>query len=360
MASSPDPTGEYDWIVMDPAIDFAAMYRDYDTAVMGRKTYDVMAAMGGEQRRVDAWHRGRGLLEVARAGEAPGFRIVPDDPVKVVKALKKKPGKDIWLFGGGALFRTLLDAGLVDTVEIAVNPVLLGEGIPLLPPAVARDADASRITKVLPKSGIVALAYAVKGGVGRAPRIGYIKESKKAQHRGEPRRDTRISSRRTRRRAGARRVDGCFYDEGGYPLTRAAAHARISVAARRSRARPRVDHRARCVRGRTPRADARVQHGVRRLARVRGRLLRPSGAPQSGLGAMALATVRQACRQLGVRALLVETGPDRIPRAGYMSGPALRRTARVHDAGPLQGPFTRRSKARALTRGTTGVHEPRP
>jgi dihydrofolate reductase len=38
---------------------------------------------------------------------------------------------DIWLFGGGALFRTLLDAGLVDVVELAVMPVLLGGGIPL-------------------------------------------------------------------------------------------------------------------------------------------------------------------------------------------------------------------------------------
>lgn len=169
--------GEYDWIVMDPAIDFAAMYRDYDTAVMGRKTYDVMAAMGGEQPAmpgVEVVVFSTSLEPVKR----PGFRIVPDDPVKVVKALKKKPGKDIWLFGGGALFRTLLDAGLVDTVEIAVNPVLLGEGIPLLPPG-SRATLTLSDHKVLPKSGIVALAYSVKGGVSPAPRITYIKESKK-------------------------------------------------------------------------------------------------------------------------------------------------------------------------------------
>jgi len=171
------PKGEYDWIVMDPAIDFAAMYRDYDTAVMGRKTYDVMAAMGGEQPAmpgIEVVVFSKSLEPVKR----PAFRIVPDDPVKVVKALKKKPGKDIWLFGGGALFRTLLDAGLVDTVEIAVNPVLLGEGIPLLPPG-SRATLTLSDHKVLPKSGIVALAYSVKGGVGPAPRITYIKESKK-------------------------------------------------------------------------------------------------------------------------------------------------------------------------------------
>lgn len=45
-----------------------------------------------------------------------------EDRATVVAALKKQPGKDIWLFGGGALFRSLLDAGLVDTVEVALMP----------------------------------------------------------------------------------------------------------------------------------------------------------------------------------------------------------------------------------------------
>jgi len=48
--------------------------------------------------------------------------------------LKSKAGKDIWLFGGSALFRSYLDARLVDTVEVSVIPVLLGSGLPLLPP----------------------------------------------------------------------------------------------------------------------------------------------------------------------------------------------------------------------------------
>jgi len=91
------PNGEYDWIVMDPAIDFAAMYRDYDTAVMGRKTYEVMAAMGGEQAGsmpgIEVVVFSKSLEPVKR----PGFRIVPDDPVKVVKALKKKQPLKIWV-----------------------------------------------------------------------------------------------------------------------------------------------------------------------------------------------------------------------------------------------------------------------
>lgn len=59
--------------------------------------------------------------------------IARDEPEAILEDLKSQPGKDIWLFGGGTLFRSLADAGLVDTVEVAVMPILLGGGIPLLP-----------------------------------------------------------------------------------------------------------------------------------------------------------------------------------------------------------------------------------
>ena len=93
-----------------------------------------------------------------------------------------RPGLDVVVFSrtlaptarrGGTLFRSLLDAGLVDTVEVAVMPVLLGSGIPLLPPG-----RPSRLVladqKTLPASGIVVLSYSVAGATGAAPRIGYV------------------------------------------------------------------------------------------------------------------------------------------------------------------------------------------
>ena len=165
------PNGEYDWIVMDPAIDFAALYKEFDTAVMGRKTYQMMTAQGGNGAMP-------GLEVVVFSRTLPaathrGVRIYNDDPRDVVAALKAKPGRDIWLFGGGSLFRSLLDAGLVDTVEVAVMPVLLGAGIPLLPPGASTTLVLAD-KRILPKSGIAMLAYSVPGGVP-APRIRYIK-----------------------------------------------------------------------------------------------------------------------------------------------------------------------------------------
>ena len=68
---------------------------------------------------------------------------------------------DVIVVGGGNLFRQCIDLGLVDSVEVAVVPVLLGSGIPLLPKG-------SRVTLALTGqrtyegSGTVLLEYAVK------------------------------------------------------------------------------------------------------------------------------------------------------------------------------------------------------
>ena len=56
-----DPHGGYDWIVMDESIDFAGMFAEFDTFVMGRKTWDVSAAAPdpGDMGDMFAYFRGR-------------------------------------------------------------------------------------------------------------------------------------------------------------------------------------------------------------------------------------------------------------------------------------------------------------
>jgi dihydrofolate reductase len=76
--------------------------------------------------------------------------------------LKRQGRKDIWLFGGGELFRTLVDAGLVDTVEVAIMPVLIGDGIRVLPPGVRVTGMKLEKCESLPKSGIVILSYSLQ------------------------------------------------------------------------------------------------------------------------------------------------------------------------------------------------------
>lgn len=196
--------GEFDWIVMDPSIDFAALYREFDTAVMGRKTYEIAAAQGGgAMRGIDVIVFSRTLPAEARRG----VRIVNDEAAGFVAALKARPGGDIWLFGGGELFRSLLDAGLVDTVEVAVIPVLLGSGIPLLPPGASTKLVLAD-HRILPGSGIVALSYSVAGSRAAAPPIRYIR-SRKSGRKGvggtrparkkSPKRTTRVAKKGKRK-----------------------------------------------------------------------------------------------------------------------------------------------------------------
>ena len=92
-------------------------------------------------------------------GDHVGVNLVGEDFVETLTSLKEEPGKDIWLFGGGLLFKSLSEAGFVDSVEVAVVPVLLGEGTPLLPPQVGQTKLKLTSHRVLEKTGTVLLSY---------------------------------------------------------------------------------------------------------------------------------------------------------------------------------------------------------
>lgn len=153
------PDGGFDWIVMDPEIDFAALFAQFDTVVMGRKTFLATLQPGesGAMPGLDVIVFSRTL----RAADYPAVSIVNDDPAERVRSLKAQPGKDIWLYGGGELFRTLLEAGVVDTVEPAIVPVLLGNGVPMLPSTAMRTKLVLSGHRLYATSGIMLLEYTI-------------------------------------------------------------------------------------------------------------------------------------------------------------------------------------------------------
>jgi dihydrofolate reductase len=161
------PNGEYDWILMDPDIDFAAMQRRFDTYLIGRKTFEAMQAMGG-----GAGARGIRNIVLSRTLDPRDHpRVtIERDAERLVADLREQPGKDIAIFGGGELFRSLLAAGLVDRVEVGVIPVLLGGGIPLLPPPAGRASLRLTSHRVYEKTGTVGLEYDVVRDVESPPR----------------------------------------------------------------------------------------------------------------------------------------------------------------------------------------------
>ncbi len=152
------PKGEADWIIMDPAIDFGALFEEFDTFLIGRRTFEPMVRM---KRSKTPGVKTFVFSQTLKQKDHPGVTIVADGVVETVNALRAETGKDIWLFGGGSLFRSLLDAGLVDTVEVAIMPVLLGEGIPLLAPT-SKQTKLKLTGHKVYKSGIVSLEYSVQ------------------------------------------------------------------------------------------------------------------------------------------------------------------------------------------------------
>ena len=150
------PKGEADWIVMDPDIDFGAIFGSFDTVLLGRKTYEATAGQGGGGMPGMKSYVFSSTLKPTR-GKGP---VVSDDPAATIAALKAADGKDLWLFGGGELFRSMLALGLVDAIEVAIIPVLLGGGVSIRPaPA---DLATLRLVnhRVYEKTGTVWLEYA--------------------------------------------------------------------------------------------------------------------------------------------------------------------------------------------------------
>ena len=151
------PKGEYDWIVHDPALDFDSLFRQFDTLLMGRRTFDLTQSQGSLLKSMRM--KTVVVSTTLNAVQHKDATILSSGVTEAVAALKAESGKDIWLFGGGVLFRSLLDAELVDSVELAVIPVLLGSGVRLLTegrrwPLHLADC------KTMPNSGIVMLKYA--------------------------------------------------------------------------------------------------------------------------------------------------------------------------------------------------------
>lgn len=154
------PRGEVDWIVHDSAVDFAQVYRHVDTVLLGRRTYELTRQPGAP-----AWPQGWQIFVFSRTlapEEHPGVTVVRLEAGPRVAALRAAPGRDIWLFGGGSLFRSLLTAKQVDLVEVLVVPVLLGGGIPLLEPGAPLTPLALEQVERYP-SGLLSLRYRVPG-----------------------------------------------------------------------------------------------------------------------------------------------------------------------------------------------------
>jgi dihydrofolate reductase len=155
IADSHDGTG---WMIGDPSYDSKPFFTSIDTILVGRRSYEVMLGQGV---RSYPGLRTYVFSRTLKPSDYPEVRMVADKGEEVVAELRAARGKDIWLCGGGELFRSLLDADLVDTVELGVSPILLGQGRPFL----ASHTRLRRLTlthHAAFSSGLLVLHYDVK------------------------------------------------------------------------------------------------------------------------------------------------------------------------------------------------------
>jgi dihydrofolate reductase len=149
----------------DGAVDFLFMPKDYsmkpffetiDTLIMGRKTLDDAVRMSGKPYKAEM------PTYVFSRTKAPGLydglEYVDQPPATLVERLRKLPGKDIWMMGGGELAREFLRADLIDGIYLGIVPTLLGEGIPLFPAGFPQREFALIENKTYSK-GLIALRY---------------------------------------------------------------------------------------------------------------------------------------------------------------------------------------------------------
>jgi dihydrofolate reductase len=152
------PDGSVDFLFMPKDYSMGPFFATIDTALMGRKTYDVALKMGGGSYN-DSGLKSYVFSHSQPPGVRGGVTFVKESLVPFVEKLRKQAGKNIWLMGGGVLVCDFLKADLVDELYLGVVPLLLGEGLPLFPPGFPQREFSLLENKTFSK-GLIALRYA--------------------------------------------------------------------------------------------------------------------------------------------------------------------------------------------------------
>ena len=103
--------------------------QDYDTVIMGRKTYEFGYQYGLEPGKLAYAHMSHYIFSETLQLEVKDDRlhVCPMD-IDVVRKLKEETGTDVYLCGGGQFASWVLKHQLIDQIKIKLNPVVLGQG----------------------------------------------------------------------------------------------------------------------------------------------------------------------------------------------------------------------------------------
>ena len=119
--------GEFDWCFTDQDYGMKDFMNRIDTIFFGRKSYELMLKMIKNPFPDKDKYVFSKTLKIAEGRT----KSINRDVNKKITFIKNQKGKDIWLFGGAGLIKTLIKHELLDELLLAVHPILLGQGKPL-------------------------------------------------------------------------------------------------------------------------------------------------------------------------------------------------------------------------------------
>ena len=126
----------------------------FDTVLMGWNTYAVGLPMGVTS---PYRHLRQIVCSSTRRAEADDVQTTDEDPVALVRRLKREHGDAIWLCGGGILASSLL--GEIDRLVLKRSPVVFGAGIPLFAPGAYAPERFDEVATTAFGSGVVLSEY---------------------------------------------------------------------------------------------------------------------------------------------------------------------------------------------------------
>lgn len=157
--------GEIDWCIMDDDMNFDVFIESIDTMLYGRVSYDAWGNYQPDENTSEAekvmWkgiHSKTKYVFSHQNRTEENATFINSNIFDKVTEIKKKGGKDIWLYGGANLIHTFINLGLIDIYKLSVHPVVLGRGKPLFENLKSRIKLKLTDTKVF-RSGVIELTY---------------------------------------------------------------------------------------------------------------------------------------------------------------------------------------------------------
>lgn len=169
------PNGEMNWIKVDEEIfdHVGKRISQGNAAMYGRKTYEMMEGYwptAGDEpdaskhdREHSKWYKNVHKIVLSRTikdADLPNTTVISDNLSDRINAIKQQPGEEILLFGSPTATHALMQQNLIDGYWLFVNPIILGEGIPLFLD-VKEKTKLKLLTTSQFTSGVIELSYIV-------------------------------------------------------------------------------------------------------------------------------------------------------------------------------------------------------